>query len=106
MAIHVITEGLANELYVNGERVGGAGVVASSKEEYTPKYKSYVADNLPLRVGANEILFQIANYDYRKGGFWSNIKLGTEDVIRRNRENTHRVDFFLIGCLLIMFVYH
>ncbi|QTN37590.1 response regulator [Cryomorphaceae bacterium] len=106
MAINVITEGLANLLVVNGKVVGGSGVVGTSKEEYTPLYKPYVADDFTLGHGANEILVQIANFDYRKGGFWSNIRLGTEDRIRRDRERIHRIDFFLIGCLLIMFLYH
>lgn len=106
MALHVLTEGLAHAIFVNGKKVGGSGIVGDSRDSYIPEYKPYVADDVVLRPGRNEIIVQVANYDYRKGGFWSNIRLGTEKEIRYIRTKQHNIDYFLIGCLLIMFLYH
>jgi PAS domain S-box-containing protein len=53
-----------------------------------------------------EILLQVSNFHHRRGGLWDLITLGTETQIRRMDELRRGFDFFILGAIFSMAVYH
>ncbi len=95
----------AYTLFVNGEKVASAGTVGQNWRSSIPKYYPTVADFQTDRTKLDLVL-HVSNYHHRKGGVWENIILGSETEIRKLREDTLVVEIFLIGCILIMGIYH
>ncbi|MBI5580489.1 MAG: PAS domain S-box protein [Deltaproteobacteria bacterium] len=52
------------------------------------------------------ILLQVSNFHHRRGGLWDRLRLGTESQIRREQALKHQFDFFILGGIAIMAVYH
>ena len=53
-----------------------------------------------------DILLQVSNFHHRRGGLWDLIRLGTETQIRREHALKRQLDFFILGGIAIMAVYH
>ena len=53
-----------------------------------------------------DILLQVSNFHHRRGGVWDRIRLGTETQIRREHALKRQLDFFILGGIAIMAVYH
>ena len=53
-----------------------------------------------------ELLLQVSNFHHRRGGLWDRIRLGAETQIRRTHELKRQFDFFILGGIAIMAVYH
>ena len=92
-------------LLVNDQTLYQAGVVGSDKASTTPQYASGYAI---FRPDSDTLLFtiQVANFYNREGGLWRTLTLGTEQNIRRAWRNDIVTDFFLIGSVLIIALYH
>jgi response regulator RpfG family c-di-GMP phosphodiesterase len=105
MVLNVLTMQTANRVYINGELISSAGIPGTNSEISTPRYKpqsiSYSPDKNYL-----DILIHVSNYDHRLGGIWGNIMIGAEEdlteIWRYNRDK----DFFVIGAIIIMGLYH
>jgi PAS domain S-box-containing protein len=52
------------------------------------------------------LLIQVSNFHHRRGGLWEMITLGQADDLARRQEREHGLDFFLLGGIFIMAVYH
>ena len=52
------------------------------------------------------ILLQVSNFHHRRGGLWERIRLGTETQMRRELALRRQIDFFILGGIVIMAVYH
>jgi PAS domain S-box-containing protein len=53
-----------------------------------------------------DILLQVSNFHHRRGGLWDRIRLGTETQIGREHALKRQLDFFILGGIAIMAVYH
>ncbi len=95
----------ALNLYVNQQRVYQAGKVGRDKETSQPRYTN---DYVLFRPTSDtlDITLQVANFHNREGGAWSSLTLGTERTIRQAWRNAITTDFFLIGSILIIALYH
>ncbi|HBE76545.1 MAG TPA: hypothetical protein DDW65_02000 [Firmicutes bacterium] len=106
MGLKLSTMSTSYRLMINDEKMTDNGKVGISPENYSPQYRPNVVFFKPNNSKEIEIIVQITNFTYARGGFWSPIYLGTEaQVITLQSENRQR-ESFLIGVLFIMALYH
>ncbi len=92
-------------LYVNGQVVSANGLVGTTPATSYPQWLPRVATFVPER-DTLDIVLQISNFHHRLGGAGQLILLGAEDRVREARERALNFEFFLLGSLLIMSLYH
>jgi hypothetical protein len=95
----------AHRLYINGELAGAVGQVGPSAAQMTPQHRPYVAVLTPIGERA-EILLQVSIFYQYDGGITQPIALGTPAQIQQLNEQQWGQDFFLLGSLFIMGLYH
>ncbi len=94
----------ANDIWVNGEHLGGAGRVGLTKEGFTPHY-------LPQEVffyddtGQMDIVLHIANFHHRRIRF-SEVNFGLASDIQQHVQGGVAWESILMGSLLIMAIYY
>ncbi|MCP4133656.1 MAG: hypothetical protein GY754_21995, partial [bacterium] len=95
----------AYEFLVNGKKIASNGTLGLSPELSVPEWRPLVAD-LSLEKDSMEILIRVSNYHHTNGGVTRPIILGTEKDIRNAREKELNTEFFLLGSIFIMCLYH
>ena len=105
LALKLQNAGTALKLYVNDSLMMTQGKVAPQKSqaesEYLPQIIVFQTDTTVL-----DLTIQVSNFDYRKGGLWLPISIGTTYNILEADEVENMVDLFLLGTLLIIGLYH
>jgi diguanylate cyclase (GGDEF)-like protein len=92
-------------LWVNGDLFSSNGIVGTSKSSETPKnlpitsYFMNNSDNIHL-------VLQVSNHNFRDGGTYDNIYLGTVSQMASKREASIALEVFYFGVLLIMGLYY
>lgn len=98
-------QGTSVRLFVNGKEAGSMGSVSAGKAGAVP-------DTRPLTVFLTEVTetldidVQISNFDYRKGGMWNGIFVGSRSAIQKKIRTQQLLEVFAAGCLLIIATYH
>ncbi|WP_138752251.1 ATP-binding protein [Paenibacillus sinopodophylli] len=95
---------ISNRLIVNGETVGSSGIPAAHREYYAVN-KPYVS-YFKLKPGWNELLVQVANYEFSGGsGISNSLFLGTAEQISGLRDRALTHDWVNVTAFLIMGLY-
>ncbi|NQX66444.1 response regulator [Paenibacillus alba] len=95
---------ISNRLIVNGQIVGSSGNPAD-KQHYYALNKPYVS-YFTLQPGWNEILVQVANYEFRVGsGIGESLLLGKAEQIAVLRDRATAHDWIALTAFLIMGLY-
>ncbi|ABZ83243.1 sensor histidine kinase [Heliomicrobium modesticaldum Ice1] len=105
LGLKILDFATSYRLWVNGELLSENGRVATSKDETRPQSFPRLV-SFQNDAGTVEIVLQIANFTHRKGGIWTDIKMGTPGQLQALREKQAFSTLFLCGGLLIMAVYH
>lgn len=105
LGLKILEFATSHRLWVNDELLSENGRVGINKEETTPQAFPRLI-NFKNDSGTIEIILQIANFTHRKGGIWTDIKMGTPEQLQLLREKQAFSTLFLCGGLLIMAVYH
>ncbi|MCG8615523.1 MAG: PAS domain S-box protein, partial [Desulfobacterales bacterium] len=92
-------------LYIDGKKLVSSGHPGTSRETSQPAYRPQVVDVGP-KSGALDIVFHVSNFHHWQGGFWEPVYLGELSDIQWQREWSLFLDFILLGCIVIMGVYH
>lgn len=93
------------KLWVNGEAFASNGIVGTNSSSETPK-------NLPITnyfVNNKDnvhLVLQVSNHNFRDGGTWDKLHLGTQSQMANKREASIALEIFYFGVLLIMGLYH
>ena len=95
----------AHVLYVNGERVGGAGQVGVSLEESRAEYAPYIAP-FPHPSEQIEILIHISNYLHATGGLTEAPLFGPYSQVLEQLQRQAGRNLFLLGAIFVMGIYH
>lgn len=103
--LRVDTMSTAYRLYVNDRELASNGTVGRGKDNAKPGYCPEVIGFDPP-AGEFDIILQISNYTYARGGFWYDITLGTQEQIEGLNRMILYKDAILIGSLLIMALYY
>ena len=105
MAFKFLDMAVAFSVYVNGKYLTSAGTPGKTFDTTVPQFHPHVVDFKP-DSDRLDVIIQVSNFHHRKGGAWEAIHLGLADDIRAVRQNTLYFNFFLIGSILIMGIYH
>lgn len=91
----------SSAVYVNGQLVSQNGHMAENLDEIIPKWIPELVV-FPLRKGANEIIWQMANRYHSKAGTNKSIEIGSHADLLAHREMRIAVNVFLVGCVTIL----
>jgi DNA-binding LytR/AlgR family response regulator len=105
LAVRLESAGTAYVLTVDGKPVAANGQVGTSPQTHRAEFRSGVFD-LPTIGAESEWVLAVSNYNYRKGGPWSPLRLGPTRQLHRHRDWDLMVQLFAIGSLTVMGVYH
>ncbi|OQB12078.1 MAG: Sensor histidine kinase YpdA [Firmicutes bacterium ADurb.Bin193] len=95
----------AYKLFVNDSEIASNGEVGISKERYRPQYKPLTAVfNIP--ASEFDVIIQVANYDFCKGGFWNSLLIGSVNGIAKYQEILIGKKLFVAGALVILALYY
>ena len=81
------------------------GIVADHEEAAVARYHPQVA-HFQAEAEEFDIIVQVSDYLYDRGGMWYAIDLGMEEQIRTLRENEMAMDLILLGIVFFMGSYH
>lgn len=90
----------AYKLWLNGELISVNGEIGLSRLEESPKRRPAVIVISP-RSGMNELVLQISNHHFYRGGISKSILLGNTDYLLSIREKQIVLDIFMAGSFFI-----
>ncbi|MBW2406245.1 MAG: 7TM-DISM domain-containing protein, partial [Deltaproteobacteria bacterium] len=105
LALRTVEISNAYTIYVNGQRIGSLGQAGNNRETTIPRQIPQIFDFLH-KTDQMEIIIQVSNFHHRRGGIWEVIQLGREKDIQKAWERRFSFDLLLIGCILLMALYH
>ncbi|MCB1190692.1 MAG: response regulator [Leptospiraceae bacterium] len=95
----------ACEIYANGIKLPGSGIVGKSPAEHKPDTLPTVGFVITPKDHILSIILHISNFNHRKGGVFHPIYLGTAyDIFELMKKKD--ADIFLMGILFIIIFYH
>ncbi|TGK07660.1 adenylate/guanylate cyclase domain-containing protein [Leptospira semungkisensis] len=97
-------QGSAYDIYWNGQRVAGNGIVGTSEAEERAEYLPQTSPVSPRTEV--QVVVHVSNHVHRNGGFQMPIILGEATKIFGARDRLRLTSAFLAGALLIMGLYH
>lgn len=105
MAVRIRNMSAAYKLYIDNKLIASNGKVGINAEDTVPQYKTVTAKFTPQKDEFN-IIIQVSNYSYARGGMWYPVKLGTSYDISSQNETLMMKDIFLIGALIALAIYY
>ncbi len=94
---------LSHKVWVNGHEYPAAGVVSHDKKIFSPNVRpkeyEFFAENSDV-----EILFQVANLAYRKGGVANAVTIGSSKAVATNVFEKISYETFTVGEMLFAFI--
>jgi len=105
LALKVLDMATAYRIWVNDKLVLSNGVVGKTYEKMEPQYYPKLT-SIGTQSGDIILTIQVSNFHHKKGGVWEAITFGSESKIRDKREKSLSFEWFLIGSMLIMALYH
>ncbi|KEQ23933.1 sensor histidine kinase [Paenibacillus tyrfis] len=93
------------KLWVNGKEIASAGTASRSEPESKPHFLTQLAVAHP-HTSELRVVLQVSNYSHEKGGIRQPIEFGLFESVARAKQLSVGFDTLLIGCLLIMGLYH
>jgi Putative regulator of cell autolysis len=103
--LKILTSSTSYKLMINNQVIAESGRVGKTKEtsipEFSPKAVSFQNSSKDF-----EIIVQVANFTYSRGGMWHSIYMGDDSDIRKLKEFDSGKAMFMFGVTLIMALYH
>lgn len=105
LSLKIKTISTAYKLMIDHDTLTETGTMSTDAATFSPEYRPQIVS---FKQAGNEfeIIIQVANYTYARGGLWSSIQLGTDRQIHTLEERDRQKDFFLLGAIFIMALYH
>lgn len=105
LALKIPTFSTAAQVFVNGKIQYTIGKVATNASSMIPSYEPRVVE-IPGKYKSLEIIVQVSNFYYTKGGIWQTVYLGKSEVMHLKRRHQIIQEIFLAGSIFIMFLYN
>jgi len=96
--------GTAYRLFANDRMIFASGMPADSFENMKPGYRTGIA--LLPEEREIELTLHVSNFHHRFGGAWYPLEIGSIQSVYAKRQQALLLDLFLVGCVLIMSLYH
>jgi PAS domain S-box-containing protein len=105
LALKVPEVSTAYRLFIDHNEMTAMGAAGESMQTTVPRQHPLLIAFTP---GSDRmvLLIQVSNFHHRRGGLWEVIVLGKADDLARRQERERGLDFFLLGGIFIMAVYH
>ena len=105
LAINGKVQSTNYKLFINGEEIGKVGKLGTSEETAEPNYQNKIFQ-IPPGEDTLDVVIQVSNFHYRKGGMSRPPQMGENDLLLENRGQNISLSFFLIGSIFFMGLYH
>jgi len=105
LGLRMNTLSSAYRLYVNDELIASAGQAADNAQGEIGRYKPQTV-YFQAPSGEFEIIVQVSNFEYARGGIWNSIYLGSADNMSAYHTFATGKEMFLIGVFTIVFLFH
>lgn len=105
LALRMRTVSSAYKLYVNDSLIAQARVVGNSVSEESGAYMPQVAF-FPVPDKQFELIIQVSNFHYARGGIWDSMYLGNMNQIHNYDNRLIGKESFLLGVLLIIGLFY
>ena len=93
------------KISINGKAIASRGIASDNPNVYFPQTLPNIF-NIPIHFDTLDLVLQVANYSFIKGGAAATIKLGAEREISSQRTRNLALDLFIFGALFITGIYH
>ncbi|MFC5470889.1 ATP-binding protein [Cohnella suwonensis] len=105
LSLKIPTISTAYKVMIECETVAVGGKVAESKDRAIAAYLPQTIEFQPT-AKEFEIVVQVSNYLYARGGIWNAMKLGTVERIADLNQEEFAIDMIILGSTLMMGLYH
>lgn len=95
----------AYQLWINEKPMASNGIVGTSVQEMEAQNFPKTIYFTPLSEEL-ELTIQVSNYVQRKGGLWSEIKMGRAEYMTNVRNKNIMAQIAVVGGLFVMGIYH
>jgi len=95
----------AYKLYANGELIQEVGKVSDKLSDFEAGYKFLILD-LPKDKEEIELIIQVANLNYSRGGIRESPVFGSKQVLERQKMLRLAIQILFIGSVLIFGIYY
>ncbi|MDX1960567.1 MAG: 7TM diverse intracellular signaling domain-containing protein [Leptospiraceae bacterium] len=113
LEIKLVEIGTAYKFWINGVLYSKAGKPGISEDSsqlgFNPKLVALQREDiliLPDQTRSIELIFHVSNFFHRSGGLWYSINLGDYPTLYDQERLIWIFDFFLLGSILIIGLYH
>jgi len=93
------------KVIVAGRVLAEGGVVAADESHSQAAYRPTTVFFTPT-TGQFDIIVQVSNYLFARGGFWYGLELGTEEGMLAARGEKLAMDMVLFGSAIVLALYH
>lgn len=94
----------ASALFINGRLMAQAGspslLAAEEEPQYKPQLVSFVAPG-----GVADVVIQVSNGNYRKGGMWASPRVGPEPTMRQTDDRRVIWELLMLGAFVALALY-
>ncbi|OCN00051.1 hypothetical protein A7X67_11870 [Clostridium sp. W14A] len=105
LALWIPTFSTAYRIYIDGKLLAANGVVSAYEKDGKPEYRLNQVCFTPSG-NSLDMIIQVSNYTYARGGMWGTLYLGTPKRIESSRDLLLFRDSFLLGSFFVMaFIY-
>lgn len=104
-ALSIKTVSTAYRVYVNGQLAAEVGSVSDHPAQFKEGAGVLIID-LPSDKQDVELIFQVANLNYAKGGLRESPAFGSKQVLEQQRNSLMALQLLFIGSVLIFGVYY
>ncbi len=105
LSLRIDTMSTAYRFYIDDKEIASNGQLGVEKPSSKPGYRPVVVDFNPPG-NTFDMIVQVSNFTYARGGIWYEINLGTHAQIEALNKMIIYKDAMLIGGLLIMALYY
>jgi signal transduction histidine kinase len=103
--LKILNQSTAYRLMINDQVIAENGHVGNTKETTIPEYRPQTV-SFQNNSKDFEIIVQVSNYVYSRGGIWYSIYFGNDQQIRQLKEIISGKQMFMFGVVMIMSLYY
>lgn len=105
LGLKLLTMSTAYNLTVNNQKIASSGIVGDSSDTSKPEYDTQTVVFTPTSDEI-EIIVQVSNYTYARGGIWTPITLGTDHQVQDLTESHARREMLYFGIMVSIMCYY
>lgn len=102
----ILDQVTAYKIWVNGELLASNGNVSDNLKEHRPQWKSVIKAFQSDRQGKAEVVVQVSNFSYYRGGLWNDIRIGKINKIIEAKESNIISEIFQFTSIFIVGLYY